>query len=562
MPNTIGTAYIQIEPTTQGISGSIGKVLEGDASTAGKNAGNKFSGAFGTAAKGMVGGVAALGAAGIATAGALYSTASATAEAGDNIDKMSQKLGVSSTFYQEWDAVLQHSGTSMDAQSATFKKLANAAQDASADQVKAFEAIGLSMEDVQSMSTEDLFTSVITGLQGMEEGTERTALATDLLGKGAMEMGALLNTSAEDTQGMINTVHELGGVMSEDAVKNAAAFQDSLQDLQTSLGGVMNSAMAELLPSFTQIMDGFTGLVTGSEDAKEKLSAGFASLAESAAQAIPALVEGLVTGASAIAEVAPQLITTLVNSLVDNLPQLVVAAVQIMLSLGVALVQALPNLISAIPQIVVGIVKAFIQAAPMLKEAGTKLIDTLKMAIQTAWNAVTALASTLMSRLKEAFMQKVQQFADIGKNIVEGIKNGIANGWDNLKNYVKDLANSLLDSAKDALGIHSPSRLFANEVGKWIPAGIAKGINNGMGVLNDAIENMTEGALEGTLRTGFTAQIGGATLGNLSSGYNTGIVGGYNQTINVYSPEALSAAEVARQTRNSTRNMVLALRGV
>jgi len=562
MASTIGTAYIQIEPSTQGISGSIGKVLNSEASDAGKSAGSKFSGAFGTVTKGLAGSMAVLGTAGIAAGTALYNTAAATAQAGDNIDKMSQKLGVSSTFYQEWDAVLQHSGTSMDSMGATFKKLANAAQDASKDQEEAFKQLGLSMEDVSKMSAEDLFASVVSGLQGMEEGTERTALATTLLGKGAQELGPLLNTSAEDTQAMIDTVHELGGVMSEDAVKNAAAFQDALQDLQTSLGGVMNQAMGELLPSFTAIIDGFTGLVTGSEDAKEKLQEGFTSLADKAAEIIPTIVDGLTTGIGAIAEVAPELITSLVNSIIDNLPQLIVAAVQIMLALGVALIQALPQLIAAIPQILRGIVDAFIQAAPMLKEAGIKLIETLKTAIQTAWATVTALATDLMGRLKEAFLQKVAQFKDIGKNIVDGIKNGIAEGWDNLKNYVKDLANSLLDAAKDALDIHSPSRAFADMVGKQIPAGIAQGIRNGMGVLNNAIDEMADDALNGTLSAGLTANIGGATLGSLDSGYNASVIGGYNQTVNIYSPDALSPAEVARQTRNSTRNMVLALRGV
>ena len=76
-----------------------------------------------------------------------------TAEYGDAIDKQSQKLGISASAYQEWEAVLQHSGTSMGAMSATFKTLANAAQDASDDQVAAFERIGLSMDEVANMAT-------------------------------------------------------------------------------------------------------------------------------------------------------------------------------------------------------------------------------------------------------------------------------------------------------------------------------------------------------------------------------------------------------------------------
>lgn len=207
------------------------------------------------AGKAVVGVMTATKAAASAVGGAMVTNASKTAEYGDKIDKASQKLGISSTAYQEWDAVLQHSGTSMDSMGASFKKLATASQNASKDQVAAFKAIGLSMDEVSNMSTEELWSRTIAGLQGMEEGTERTAIATQLLGKGAMELGPLLNTSAEDTQAMIDTVNELGGVMSEDAVKASAAFEDSLQDLKTGFGNIGRTVGEAVMPALTTMMD-------------------------------------------------------------------------------------------------------------------------------------------------------------------------------------------------------------------------------------------------------------------------------------------------------------------
>lgn len=487
---TIGTAYIQIEPTTQGISGSISNLLDGEATSAGQSAGKSFSGAFGSAAKIAVGSMAALGTAGVALGKALYSTASQTAQVGDNIDKMSQKLGVSSTFYQEWDAVLQHSGSSMDAQSATFKKLANAAQDASKDQEAAFKALGLSMDAVKSMSTEDLFTAVITGLQGMEEGTERTALATDLLGKGATELGPLFNTTAEDTQGMIDTVHELGGVMDETAVKNAAAFQDSLQDLQTAFAGIKNKAMSELIPSFTGIMNGLAGLVTGSETAKDELKTGFTSLANNITETIPGIVSGITEMIDVLAEIAPDLMTTLVNAIIENLPQLVVAAAKIILALAEALIKALPSLIQAIPQIMDGLKNAFIQYTAPLKDVGASFVNTIKESLENKWNDIIIKASSLVADLKNKFISKVSEFKSIGSDIVAGIKNGIFEAWDSLIRSVSDLAGSLVDGIKSVLKIGSPSKIFADEVGKWIPAGISVGIEDNIGTIDNAMDDV------------------------------------------------------------------------
>ena len=262
----VASATLEVTPVMAGAQQSITEQLTGAALPAaektGQESGSKFSSSL---VKGIGAGSVAVAGAVAGVSGALIKTAGDTAAYGDQIDKASQKLGVSSTFYQEWQAVLQHSGTDMDKMSATFKKLATASQDASADQQAAFEKLGLSMDDVSKMSPEELFTRVISGLQGMEEGTERTSLATTLLGKGAMEMGALLNTSSEDTQAMIDKVHDLGGVMGEDAVKASARYQDSLQDMQSAFDGIKNGVGAKLLPVLADFMDNVADFITNTD---------------------------------------------------------------------------------------------------------------------------------------------------------------------------------------------------------------------------------------------------------------------------------------------------------
>jgi TP901 family phage tail tape measure protein len=85
------------------------------------------------------------------------------------------------------------------------------------------------------------------------------------------------------------------------------------------------------------------------------------------------------------------------------------------------------------------------------------------------------------------------KMAEIGSNIVSGIWNGISSGWDWLTGKVKSLAKSLLDGAKDALGIHSPSRLFRDLVGKMIPKGIGVGITAEMPTLQSDLKEELQG---------------------------------------------------------------------
>lgn len=212
-----------------------------------------------------------------AAAAAIFSVADSVASVGDTIDKQSQKLGISAESYQEWDAILGHCGASMDSLKAGMKTLSSAIVTGSADQVTAFKAVGLSIDDVRKMSTEDVFAAVITGLQGMEEGADRTKIATTLLGRSAQELGPLLNTSAEATEEMRQTVNDLGGVMSNEAVAASAKFKDTLQDLQTVAGWFKREFVSDILPAVTAGMQGLTNVMVAGKNGVVQLKESFVS---------------------------------------------------------------------------------------------------------------------------------------------------------------------------------------------------------------------------------------------------------------------------------------------
>lgn len=232
---------------------------------------NTFAKTVSSAAKWATGTAAAITAATVA----VFKVADSVASVGDEIDKQSQKLGISAQAYQEWDAILGHCGASMDRLKEGMKTLSKAIADGSADQVAAFEKVGLSLDEVKQMSTEDVFAAVITGLQGMEEGADRTNTATTLLGESAQELGPLLNTSAEATEEMRQTVNDLGGVMSDDAVAASAEFKDSLQDLQTVAGWFKREFVANIIPYVTDGMQSLTATLRAGKDGVVSLKNSF-----------------------------------------------------------------------------------------------------------------------------------------------------------------------------------------------------------------------------------------------------------------------------------------------
>lgn len=371
--------------------------------------GSKLKSGLGTAAKVGAAGVAAMAGAAVGAATELTKTVSATAQYGDNIDKMSQKMGMSAQAYQEWDAVMQHSGTSMETLKAGMKTLANAAENNN----EAFGRLGITQEQIAGMNQEQLFSATISALQNVDNETERTYLAGQLLGRGATELGALLNTSAEDTEKMKQRVHELGGVMSDDAVKASAAFQDNMQDLTTAIDGVKRGFTAALLPGFNDVLAGFTSLIAGEKGAEEQLTGGVSNIVSTFDTMLPRITSVLSGIGTAVIAVAPQivqgavsLVQSLAGALISNgpmlidsaiqivgvlvdgfialAPQLIVGGLQLMIQLATGLVQALPELISKIPELISAIVQAFIDNGPQLLEAGKELA-------KSAWEGIKSI---------------------------------------------------------------------------------------------------------------------------------------------------------------------------
>lgn len=468
-----------------------------------KSAGSNFGSVLATSARVGLTAVTAVGTA-VAVAGSQFvDSANELAQYGDNIDKMSQKIGISAEAYQEWDAVMQHCGASIEQLRPAMKTLATEAQTGN----EAFQQLGISEEEVATLSQEDLFSRVIAGLQEMEEGTERTYIASQLLGRGATELGALLNTSAEETQAMRDRVHELGGVMSDEAVKAAAGFQDQLQDMKTSFAGLKRSMMGNFLPALTTVMSGLTEVFTGNYDQgldqiSEGIDAVVANLSEvlprlieiggriieSLAEAIianlpnilPALVNVVMsianmiienlpllieTGmqvilqiATGIAEALPDLmptivdvIITIVETLLDNIDLLIEASIAIIIGLAEGLINALPRLIARIPEIIIKIVETLISNVPKLNDAAREIISSLVKGLISLLGKIGEAALEIIVTLAQGIVDLRDRIFDSAVDIMTSFGDGILGFIDKAKTWGHDLINNFIGGIKDKI---------------------------------------------------------------------------------------------------------------
>lgn len=123
----------------------------------------------------------------------------------------------------------------------------------------------------------------------------------------------------------------------------------------------------------------------------------------------------------------------------------------------------------------------------------------------------------------------MDRFTQIGVDIINGIVNGLKSAWNWLSNTISDIANGALKMAKSILGIGSPSKRFADEVGKWIPHGIAKGINDHAHVVHAAVKKISDGLPGVIFHAGSELGTIGTTLTiNPKPLSTSGLVGGAN----------------------------------
>lgn len=433
----LAKAYVQIVPSTEGIQGELEKAMGSAGEKAGEKGGHSIASGIGKVAGGIgkvaAAGLAAAGTAAVGATTALVAGTSALAQQGDEIDKMSQKMGFSAEAYQEWDAVLQHSGTSISSLLPSMKTLSNAAETGN----EAFAALGISEEQVANLSKEDLFSAVITGLQGMEEGTERTYLASQLLGRGATELGPLLNTSAEETQAMRDRVHELGGVLSNEAVANSAAFQDNLQDMQTAMAGLKNSIIQQALPGMNQLMEGFTGLITGEEGASEAIGAGFETLLGDLGNIV-----------TQIADVVKELFPELMGVITENLPTIIETGLGILMELATAIIEALPDIVKSImdmlPTVLPQIIDAFVGLFLLIVENFAEIIDPI---IEALPDVINSLTDAIIRNLPQIIMGIIKL---VGMIIVR-IPQILAGLWQTITHFFSEAWNQWVAPNKEKI---------------------------------------------------------------------------------------------------------------
>lgn len=337
--------------------------------------------------------------------------------------------------------------------------------------------------------------------------------------------------SAEELTQAVNHATDAGGKFAggmEAASKTVAGLTSTLQDnVNAMLGKLMqpvsDAMLSTLLPTAIDAVDQLTmafedeGIDGFSRVAGSLIASLSAQLVSYAPQAIPAalafvgsLVAGLLsalpdlTGTSVelvgalllgIADQLPGIITAAMSALLgivdtitspESITLLIQAAMQLMLALARGLIAAIPQLIDAVPGIITNLVESFYAMLPEIIGVGIEIVIALASGLVSNAGHIIAAVPRLVETIVRGFLAAVKSYWDIGKSIVDGIRQGITEQWQRLKSDVSNLFTGLVSWIKNLLGIHSPSRVFA-DIGQNMAAGIGDGWASTIGDINRQI---------------------------------------------------------------------------
>lgn len=284
-----------------------------------------------------------------------------------------------------------------------------------------------------------------------------------------------------------------------------------LETLQTGIP-LLISSISDMV---TQISEWFTG-------------GGLASLTASGSEIITTLIEGITTALPLLwnslismiqqagqwlgANLGPMLkagldmLTKLISGLWNNRQQLFDKAIEIM-DTAVEFIKEIdwPGLGRQLIEFITNGIQAVFNDLPDLLmdigQAGYDIITTVdwlglgQVVIDTIVEGIDALFDSIPGALKSIGNAGKRMITDIdwksvGKDIINGIVSGVKSIGSSLWNALKGIASSALANAKSMLEIGSPSKVFADEVGQWIPKGIALGIDENVNAVNSAIDDM------------------------------------------------------------------------
>lgn len=325
------------------------------------------------------------------------------------------------------------------------------------------------------------WSNLLTGIA--DENADFGQLVTNFVDSLMTVSGNLLPRIEQVIIGMGELATSLISTIVPEIISTIPSF---IESAIPSLITAVQSAIESIIAVLPQILTAIQGILP-------QLLGAIVSMLPLLVQAGISIILSLVAG---IGQSLPQLVPaiveavlTIVETLFDNYDLMIDTGIQLIIGLAEGLIDAIPILIDNIDVIIEKLISAVINYYPKMISTGLQLIIQLGAGLISAIPQVVLMIPQIITGIINGFKSGIGQFANVGIDMLKGLWNGMWSWAGNLYGKIKDLCNNIVDKFKSAFGIHSPSTVFADQIGDNLALGLGEGFEKTM---KDVSADMTD----------------------------------------------------------------------
>lgn len=291
-----------------------------------------------------------------------------------------------------------------------------------------------------------------------------------LLTVGANVINTLLDGITSALPALVAAAKPIISVLVTGVVKNLGPMIKTGVEILLSLIDGIAETLPDLIPMAVDVI----------ETVIEGLVDNLPKIVETGINVLASLIQGLTNAIPKLVAFLPRIIQTITQTLTQKLPQIIQMGITTLSSLIQGLTNALPQLIQMLPTIITTFVSTITKNLPQIIQMGVQILVSLVEGIVSSvgnlasagWEIIKTLVGTLASLPSEMW--------DIGKEVVSGIWEGISDSYTWIKNKIKGWVGNVTKFIKNLFGIHSPSTVMRDQVGKYLALGIGEGFTDEM----------------------------------------------------------------------------------
>ncbi len=414
------------------------------------------------------------------------------------------KLGITGTTAEEAESTISGSFNMMKSSAQNFAGYLTLGMDMTVPFQNLVDSVGTYLGNLLPAVG-----NVLSGLPGViSQGLEMAKTAvSDYFSSGQLVDGlAMVATLSENIRTgasqLVDSGLELILQLAQGIADSLPVLVTYVPQIVTNIAGIINDNAPKLLVTAGQVLlilaqgliAAIPSIVAAIPSIIQAIVAVFSAFnwIDIGRQAVTAIKDGILALAGAAGTAGTNVMQTIVNALMSLPSKLLALGRNGISGLASGIRSVAGQVMSAVANVVQTIVNALMSLPSRLSALGRNGISGLASGIRGAAGQVTSGITSIVSKITSTLAAVPSKMVNIGRQIVQGIANGIRNAASAVVNALGNVVNNAIDKVKSKLGIKSPSRVFRDQVGKWIPAGIAVGIEEYSDTAINAVEKMSE----------------------------------------------------------------------